>query len=434
VTVASVELWGRRVGAVQIEDGYAAAVFQYDPEFARSGIQVAPLTMPLREQPYEFTGLGEVAFHGLPGLLADSLPDRFGTALIEAWLARQGTSMRDFNSVDRLCYVGRRAMGALEFKPVIGPRSSRSKAIDVNALVELASAILTRRGKFSASFADDDLTRSVADILLVGTSAGGARAKAVVAYNPETKEVRSGQVDVDPGFEHWILKFDGVSGNDDKDLHQPLGYGAIEFAYSEMARAAGIDMTACRILEEGERRHFMTRRFDRDSHGDKRHMQSLGALRHYDYMQSGAHSYEEAFDTCRRLDLSMHDLEQMYRRMVFNILACNNDDHVKNIAFLMGRDGGWSLTPAFDVTYAFRPDGPWTSRHQMTVNEKQSGFSRKDLEECAQVAGLRRGRGTELLAEVGEAISGWRGFASEAKVGARDVERIAAAHDHCSLL
>ena len=221
MTVASVELWGRRVGAVQIEDGYAAAVFQYDPEFARSGIQVAPLTMPLREQPYEFTGLGEVAFHGLPGLLADSLPDRFGTALIEAWLARQGRSMRDFNSVDRLCYVGRRAMGALEFKPVIGPRSSRSKAIDVNALVELASAILTRRGKFSASFADDDLTRSVTDILLVGTSAGGARAKAVVAYNPETKEVRSGQVDVDPGFEHWILKFDGVSGNDDKDLHQP---------------------------------------------------------------------------------------------------------------------------------------------------------------------------------------------------------------------
>ncbi|MEX0915622.1 MAG: type II toxin-antitoxin system HipA family toxin, partial [Wenzhouxiangellaceae bacterium] len=329
-TLAEVRLWGRTIGAVALADGERTAAFEYDPAFRRSGIQVAPVTMPLSERVFRFPELAHQTFHGLPGLLADSLPDKFGHRLIDAWLARQGRSPESMNAVERLCYTGRRGMGALEFAPRIGPRATRSTRLQVDALVELASEVLADRGALRQAFGDDTSEQAMADILRVGTSAGGARAKAVIAWNPETNEVRSGQVDADPGFEHWLIKFDGVSGNRDRELDDPQGYGAIEYAFHRMALAAGIEMSECRLLEENGRRHFMTRRFDRTADGDKIHMQSLCAIAHYDYNQPGAYGYEQAFRVMRRLALSMTEIQQQYRRMVFNIMARNQDDHVKN--------------------------------------------------------------------------------------------------------
>jgi serine/threonine-protein kinase HipA len=424
-SVAQVNLWGLQIGAVLVEDDADVAVFQYDPGFLGSGIEVAPLAMPLRSRPYAFPELSRLSFHGLPGLLADSLPDKFGNALIDAWLAEQGRTPEEFTSVDRLCYIGQRAMGALEYAPAIGPRSTQSKSLSVDSLVELASLALTKRSEFVASFKNVDRARAVKDILLVGTSAGGARAKAVIAYNPLTKEVRSGQVSAGPGFEHWILKFDGVSGNEDKDLHDPQGYGAIEFAYSLMAKGAGIDMTECRLLEENGRRHFMTRRFDRLPDGDKLHVQSLAALRHYDFNQAGAYSYEEAFDTIKRLRLGMDAIEQEFRRMTFNILARNQDDHVKNISFIMSRDGSWTLSPAFDVTYAYRPSSSWTGLHQMSMNGKRDHFDFADFQACARVAGLQRGRVETIVTEVGRAVEQWMSYADAAQVGEEEAAKIA---------
>lgn len=423
-SVAAVNLWGTRVGAVEMADGDTTATFQYDRHFLGSGVQLSPLAMPLREAPYAFPELSPASFHGLPGMLADSLPDRFGNALIDSWLARTGRQPSEFNSVDRLCYVGRRAMGGLEFAPVLGPRRSKSQAINVEEMVELASAILTSRRRFAASLSEQQRTKAMRDILLVGTSAGGARAKAVIAFNPATDEVRSGQVEVDPSFEHWIIKFDGVAGNHDKDLRGPLGYGAVEFAYSEMARAAGIQMTECRLLEEGGRRHFLTRRFDRLPGGDKLHMQSLAALRHFDFNMAGAYSYEQALETIGRLGLGMESREQQFRRMTFNVMARNQDDHVKNICFLMDRGGQWSLAPAFDLTYAFNPDGPWTSRHQMSINGKREDFTLEDFQACAETAGLGRGRAKEIVDEVAAAVSDWRSFATQAGVEPQTADRI----------
>ncbi|HET9031689.1 MAG TPA: HipA domain-containing protein, partial [Dokdonella sp.] len=352
-TIAEVRLWGRTIGAVSVEDSNSTARFQYTPEFVPSNIQVAPLMMPLDERIYAFPKLAQESFHGLPGMLADSLPDRFGNALINAWLATQGRTPESFNAVERLCYIGARGMGALEFAPASGPKASASHRIEIDALVKLASDVLSQRRRLNHSFADDHSADTLRDILRVGTSAGGARAKAIIAWNRTTNEVRSGQIEAGSGFEYWILKFDGVSANKDKELDDPSGYGAIEYAYALMARAAGIDIGECRLLEENGRRHFMTRRFDRLDGGQKRHMQSLAALAHYDFNLAGAYSYEQALMLIRQLDLGMTTIEEQFRRMAFNIIARNQDDHVKNIAFLMDKAGRWSLSPAFDLTYSY---------------------------------------------------------------------------------
>jgi serine/threonine-protein kinase HipA len=424
---AGVNLWGRAIGAVSLEGG--AAVFQYEPAFARSGIQVAPLTMPLRPAPYSFPELPFEAFKGLPGLLADSLPDKYGNALIDTWLAGQGRAPESASAIERLCYIGRRGMGALEFEPVKGPRLSADEDIRLGALVELASQILSHRKDFVASLRAGNEEDAMRAILSVGMSAGGARAKAVVAWNPETRAIRSGQVDAPPGFEHWLLKFDGVDGNRDKEeLADPEGYGAIEFAYAKMATAAGIDMPPCRLLEENGRRHFMVRRFDRPTGNDKLHMQSLAALAHYDLNQAGAHSYEQALMAIQRLGLPMADAERQVRRMVFNVIARNQDDHVKNIAFLMDRSGDWSLSPAFDLTYAYNENGPWTAQHQMSINGKRDGFAYEDFERCAESVSMRRRRAAEIAAEVREAVAEWPAHAAAAGVAEAEGERIARAH------
>lgn len=428
MTIAEVQLWGRTIGAVSLQAGSTVAAFEYVPEFLGSGIELSPLHMPLQPRIYTFPELPKPAFHGLPGLLADSLPDRFGNALIDQWLAMQGRTPQSFNAVERLCYTGARGMGALEFKPVSGPKASRSDTLDVAALVGLASDILTHREGLDASLERPARQKAMQDILRVGTSAGGARAKALIAWNAETNEVRSGQVQADPGFTHWLLKFDGVSGNQDKELLDPQGYGAIEYAYAQMAQAAGIEMRECRLLEEGGRRHFMTRRFDRRDDGGKLHMQSLGALAHFDYNLPGAYAYEQAFLVIRQLGLPMAAMEQQARRMLFNVVARNQDDHVKNIAFLMDKQGRWSLSPAFDISYSYNPHGDWTATHQMTINGKRDGFTLDDFKAAAAVAGLKRGRARKLLDEVVAAVEDWPVFAREAGVDARQIAQIGAVH------
>ncbi len=426
--IARVQLWGRTIGAVSLEEGRNVAAFQYDPAFAQSGIELSPLSMPLSDQVYEFPALPQVTFHGLPGLLADSLPDKFGNALIDAWLATQGRTPESFHAVERLCYTGTRGMGALEFAPVLGPKPRTATKVDIDALVRLAGEVLTHRGDLQGHFHEAGKAQALRDILRVGTSAGGARAKAVIAWNRTTNEVRSGQIAAGEGFDYWLLKFDGVAGNKDKELDDPKGYGAIEFAYHLMAKAAGITMSECRLLEENGRRHFMTRRFDRLAGGAKLHMQSLCALAHFDFNQAGAYSYEQALLTIRQLKLPMAAVEEQFRRMVFNIVARNQDDHVKNIAFLMTQQGEWSLAPAFDVTYSYNPSGSWTATHQMTVNGKRDGFASEDFEACAKSAMMKRGRAATILAEVQDAVRRWPEFAAEAQLSDEWCSKIEKSH------
>lgn len=423
-SVAEVRLWGRTIGAVSLVGGEEVAAFEYAPAFVRSGIEISPISMPLSSRVYAFPELSRKAFFGLPGLLADSLPDKFGHVLIDAWLATQGRQPGSFNAIERLCYTGERGMGALEFLPATGPSAQRANQIEIDKLVELASEVLNHRNDLQASFVDKHREQALLDILRVGTSAGGARAKAVIAWNPSTNEVRSGQVSAGEGFEHWLLKFDGVSGNRDKELEDPQGYGVIEYAYYRMARDCGIDISECRLFEENGRRHFMTRRFDRLAGGEKLHMQSLGALAHYDFNLAGAYGYEQALLVIRQLGLPMQAIEQQFRRMVFNIVARNQDDHVKNIAFLMDKSGRWSLAPAFDVTYSFNPAGAWTARHQMTLNGKRDDFTVDDFRACAKSVSMKRGRAESILREVQETASHWLDYAEDVGVSPEHRDRI----------
>jgi serine/threonine-protein kinase HipA len=427
-TVAEVLLWGSTIGAVSIDGPGGVAAFEYTAAFRQSGIEVAPLMMPLTAQIYSFPQLAKESFHGLPGMLADALPDKFGNAVIDAWLASQGRLPQEIDAVERLCYTGSRGIGALEFKPTKGPQARVSTPVKVDSLVALASEVLASRSGMRASFADPQREHALREILRVGASAGGARAKAVIAWNPTTNEVRSGQVKAPSGFEYWLMKFDGVSNNTDRDLADPNGFGAIEFAYSLMAKTAGIEMSECRLFEEGGRRHFMTKRFDRLENGDKLHMQSLAALAHLDFNDRAANSYEQALTVIRRLRFSMDAVEEQFRRMVFNVVARNQDDHVKNIAFLMDRRGQWSLAPAFDVMYAYNPSGAWTARHQMSLAGKREGFTLDDLKAVAATASMKRGRAEAITREVTSAVARWREFAAAAGVAERQASMIAAVH------
>ena len=428
MTDARVILWGRDIGAVSWLHEREVGVFQYSPEFTTSGIEVAPMMMPLRTEPYEFPALSRESFKGLPGMLADSLPDEFGNAVINAWLARQGRTPQSFNPVERLCYVGSRGMGALEFKPAVAGPAGRSKPVEVASLVELANQVLAERDTLSGVLQGDDDTDVIEDILRVGTSAGGARAKAILAWNETTGEFRSGQLTQDAAFTYWLMKFDGVSGNRDKEVADPQGYGLIEFAYYLMATAAGVEMSESRLHQEGGRAHFMTRRFDRPGTRNKLHMQSLCAMMHFDFNAAGAYSYEQALQTILRCGMTMIDIEQQFRRAVFNVLARNHDDHVKNIAFLMNRSGDWRLSPAFDVVYSYNPTGAWTSRHQMSINGKRDDFDVDDLIALARVGAIKPARARTIIDEVAFAVRRWPEFAAEAGVSEDTVQRIANAH------
>jgi serine/threonine-protein kinase HipA len=415
-------LWGSVTGAVYWDAERSLGFFQYAPAFLQAPVEIAPLTMPRKAEIFGFPELPKQTYKGLPGLLADSLPDKFGNAVIDRWLAERGRSAESFSPVERLCYIGARGMGALEFRPSIGEHGDRSSPLDVAELVELANRVLSERAGLATQlhFGSDDKRSELGAILSVGTSAGGARAKAVVAWNRASGELRSGQTKAPEGFEYWLLKFDGVSGNSDKELNDPQGFGRLEYAYHRMAREAGIDMNECRLLEEGGRAHFMTKRFDRTDAGGKRHMQTLCALAHYDFNLAGAYGYEQAFMTIKRLRMESlaerEALDQLFRRMVFNVIARNQDDHTKNIAFLMDRSGAWTLAPAYDLTYSYNPVGEWTSSHQMTVNGKRDGFSTEDLLAAAVVADLRPPRAKSIIAEIADATASWPRFASEAGV------------------
>lgn len=422
VDVARIRLWGHDIGAVFWDESAKLGAFEYEPDFQRSGIELAPLAMPLGPRIHRFPAHAGTSFQGLPGLLADSLPDDFGNAVIDQWLAREGRDRGSFSPVERLCYIGQRGTGALEFRPATRDAPRGSVPIEIDALVALAGRVLRQRDGLQVP---PDAEHAMDDILRVGASAGGARAKAVIAWNPQSGEIRSGQVSAPRGFEYWLLKFDGVD-NREHGVYDAQGFGLIEYAYYLMAREAGIEMAACRLLHEGNRSHFMTRRFDRDNDGQKRHMQSLAAMSHLDYQSPGAHGYEQAMKVIQTLNMPMSSLEQQFRRMVFNVIARNQDDHTKNIAFLMNKGGDWSLSPAFDMTYAFNPVGIWTSSHQMTVNGKRDGITIRDLLTLADH--FHVGAARECISEVRSAVARWPEFGKESGVGKEHRRKIAAAH------
>ena len=424
MTTASVVLWGRDIAAVTWDETRDIGVFQYQPEFVNSGIQVAPLTMRLAEGIFEFPSLAKATFKGLPGLLADSLPDKFGNAVIDAWLATQGRNPDSLNPVERLCYIGTRGMGALEFKPTTAGAPTSRQNLQVGQLVKLANRVLNSRESLQGEFTGDDDAEAIQDILRVGTSAGGARAKAILAWNEETGEFRAGQVDLPEDFTQWLMKFDGISNNKDKELNDPQGYGRIEYAYYLMALEAGIEMNRCRLHNEGGRSHFMTQRFDRTEENAKLHMQSLGAIQHFDFNQAGAYSYEQAIRAMLKLNLSPKQVEQQFRRATFNVIARNQDDHVKNIAFLMNREGEWSLSPAYDVAYSYNPNGEWTSQHQMSINGKRDHFELSDLIALANAGGIKKRKAEEITSEVSEAVGTWQKQADAAGVSQKDANKI----------
>lgn len=421
VPIVEVRIWGRAVGAVALDPKLGYYVFEYQPAFLRSGIDLAPLTMPVAaaSEPFAFPDLPELTYRRLPGMLADALPDDFGNTLIDAWMAREGVTKSKITSLDRLAYMGKRGLGALEFKPARGPRRSKSStAIQLSALVESA-----RRAVLGEIDTDTHAEAALAQIIQVGTSAGGARAKAVVSWNPRTHEIRAGQFDVQPGFEHWLIKFDGMGP--DERLGVGQDYGRIEYAYHLMAVAAAISMSPCRLLEENDRAHFMTKRFDRDGN-TKHHLQTLCGLAHLDYRQKATHDVSQLFLTIDRLGLGYTALEQAFRRVAFNVMTANCDDHTKNVSFLLREGGTWELAPAYDVTHAYNPKGEWTYQHLMSVNGKFADISRDDLMVVADRFGV--GTAPQVLHDVREAVSSWPDFARQADVSPAEVRRIKEHH------
>src|SRR6185437_8140682 len=380
----------------------------------------------------EFPGLSRDTFYGLPALLADALPDTFGNALVDAWMAEQGVAAADITPLDRLAYAADRAMGALQFRPPAGADDGQ-----VPTAVQLADLVLAARLSVRGELAADQ-TRTgetahaaLQQLIQVGTSAGGARAKAVVAFNPASFQVHSSFGDLPPGFEQWLIKLDGVSATGMDGHGSGLGdtapYGRIEYAYSLMAAAAGVEMAPCQLLAEGPRRHFMTRRFDRGPGGERIHMISLCALAHLDYNLRATHSYDQYLQTVTALDLDLDALAQAYRRMVFNVVAVNRDDHTKNFAFLRGEGdgdapgadagpggdtGGWRLAPAFDLTHAYSPTSRWTRRHLMAVNAKFDAITLDDVYAVGDrhhVPAYRR-----IVRQVMAAVEAWSTFAGAA--------------------
>lgn len=428
MTDARVILWNREIGAISWLDDRQIGVFQFTSDFVDSGIQISPIMMPLRNMPYEFPLLSKETFKGLPGLLADSLPDSFGNAVIDSWLAIQGREAESFNPVERLCYIGTRGMGALEFKPALRITPTGSNVLEVAKLVELSNIVLNDRQALSGYFNGEDDRDSLGDILRVSASAGGARAKAIIAWNPKTNEFRSGQVDLPSDFEYWILKFDGVSNYQDKNITDPLGYGKIEYVYYLMAKQAGIEMAKSRLHHEGGRSHFMTKRFDRTEGGKKIHMLSLSAMVHVDYNQPGLFSYEQTIHVMHKLGMTQKEKEQLVLRAMFNVIGRNQDDHVKNIAFLMDKSGRWFLSPAFDLSYSYDPYGYWTNQHQMSINGKRDQFEVEDLLNLATITGIKENKAKEMIENVILAIKSWPELAEKSHVERERIMKIQSTH------
>lgn len=417
VDVAQVKMYDQVIGYVRWDARYGVAVFEYDKEFLKTGIEPAPLMMPVREgRTYSFGDLDKGTFNGLPGMLADSLPDTYGRALFEKWLSFIGRTSG--NAIESLCFLGKRCMGALEFEPAMDIGYDYDSKIELDSLVDVAREALDDKMNFSVNLSSDRRT-AIAEILRLGTSAGGQRAKAIIAYNKETGEVRSGQVDAPKGFEYYLVKLDGVSAS--AGFKETGNYGRLEYSFSKLVKACGIDMTECSLIEENGRAHFLTRRFDRYNTG-KVHMQTLCAIAHYDYRLMRAYSYELAFNVMRALRLTYREAQEMFRRMVLNVVIRNQDDHTKQISFLMDKTGSWRLSPAYDVGYAYNPKGEWTSHHQMSINGKFDGIRREDLMECATKNNIRNA--LEIIEEVCDAASRWPNMAQECGVPQATIDKI----------
>lgn len=422
VNYCEVYLWSKRIGIVGFDSNDDVARFEYDREFLKSGIELSPIVMPLSSQVYSFKNLNKETFKGLPGMLADCLPDRYGDALIDAWLSKQNRSLDSFSPIERLCYMGERGMGALEFVPYNGPVDNKEEKLDIDKMVYLASKILSQRKDIYVND-DDDIT--MASLLKFGTSAGGARAKAIIAYNEKNGDICSGQIAKKKGYGYWIIKFDDVDNNGDHDYQDSKDYTRIEYAYYLMAKASGIHMNECRLLKDNDRYHFMTKRFDREEEtGEKIHMQTLGAIGHYDYNVPRSCSYERASQICVLLNIGNNEICELYRRMVFNVLAFNNDDHVKNISFLMNKDGKWSLAPAYDLSFSYKADSIWVSKHQMTINGKSENITYDDMIECAQKMNITKTKAKKIIDDVKSAINKWEEFAEQANVTKKSIETI----------
>lgn len=418
MNTAYVKIWGELVGAVAWSEATGYATFEYDPKFKSKGWDLAPLHMSIKESKTSFnfpalrkrTDPSLDTFKGLPGLLADVLPDRYGNELINLWLAQQGRPLDSMNPVEMLCFIGTRGMGALEFEPTTLKESKKTFSVDIDSLVDTARKILTKKEAFVTNLQPDE-EKAILEILRIGTSAGGARPKAVIAYNEKNGEVKSGQTNAPKGFEHWLIKLDGVS---DVQLGESKGYGRVEMAYYNMAVACGIEMMPSRLLEEKGRAHFMTKRFDREGGSTKHHIQTFCAMKHFDYNQVTSYSYEQLFQTMRELKLSYPDAEQLYRRMVFNVIARNCDDHTKNFAFRLKKGGNWELAPAYDICHAYQPKHQWVSQHALSINGKRTNITKDDLLVIRK--SIKNKKAAETIDEISDTVSKWKTFADEVKV------------------
>ena len=411
---AIVKIWNNTVGAIAWDENSKLGSFEFEPSFLKQNLDLSPIKMPISEAKGRIFTFSELrnnqTFKGLPGLLADALPDKYGNALINAWLSRQGRASGSMNPIETLCFIGKRAMGALEFEPPEPKEANKATKIEVSDLVQIANEILTGRKNFATNLSEDE-EKALIDILKIGTSAGGARAKAVIAYNSETNEVRSGQTEVPKGFSHWLIKFDGVS---DSQFGASYGYGKVEMAYHLMAKDAEIEMTECKLLEENNRAHFMTRRFDRILNNEKIHIQSFCALQHFDFNDINSYSYEQLFETMRILALPYQQAEQLFRRMVFNVISRNCDDHTKNFAFTMDKTGNWKLAPAFDVCHSYRPESTWVSQQSLSVNGKRQNITKDDFLNVAKQMNIKKA--SNIVEQINNVIQNWKQYASQTNV------------------
>jgi len=411
VTTCFISLWNTRVGALAWNPQTRTGSFEYDPAFLKSDLDLSPVKMTANagaRRIFAFRELRDTStFKGLPGLVADVLPDKYGNMLINTWLARQGRPAGSLNPVEMLCFIGNRGMGALEFEPAQPKTTDKASKLEIGSLIEIAEGILSGRKDFTSDLTTHE-EKGLLDVLKIGTSAGGARAKAVIAYNPETHEVRSGQADAPAGFSHWLIKFDGVT---DKQFGSSNGYGRVEMAYHLMAVDCGIEMTECRLLEESGRAHFMTKRFDRGAGNQKIHLQSFCAMQHYDFNEVNLYSYEQLFETMRVLGLPYPQAEQLYRRMVFNVMSRNCDDHTKNFAFIMDKSGNWKLSPAYDVCHAYRPGSDWVSQHALSINGKRKDITRNDLLVVAKAMNVKKA--DNIVTQVSEVVNNWPVYAAK---------------------
>ncbi len=414
ITNAIIRIWDKEVGAIAWDSEKSLAYFEFEPSFLNSQWDLSPIKMPIANAAKRIYSFPELirsnTFKGMPGLLADVLPDKYGNALINTWLINNGRAANSMNPVELLCFIGKRGMGALEFEPVMPRTNNQSTKIELAKLIEIAQVILSNKKQLQANLANED-AKALSDILKIGTSAGGARAKAVIAYNAKTKEVKTGQADAPKGFEHWLIKFDGVV---DSEIGMSSGYGRVEMAYHLMAKEIGINMMESRLLEENGRAHFMTKRFDRTKDNEKIHVQSFCALNHFDFNEVNSFSYEQLFQTMRSLRLPYPDAEQLYKRMAFNVMARNCDDHTKNFSFIMNQSGDWSLAPAFDICHAYRPNSTWVSQHALSVNGKRNNISTDDLLAVAKNMNIKKP--AAILNQISSTVKSWKDFATETNV------------------